>query len=133
MSNAGMTMLTNELGLSADQQTAVSAALNACHKDCNDLASASKDMTTEALAEKKDARFASAVEAMKTTLTPEQAAKLDVLNKSGKLAGLCSSDAKGCGGKAAKSACCAGDKAKTAGVEERKPIKGEGTVTPTMQ
>ncbi len=134
MSNAGMSMLTKELGLSADQQTAVSAALNACHKDCSDMASASKDMTTEDMAAKKDARFASAVEAMKTSLTPEQVTKLDALNKSGKLASLCSVDGKGCGsGKAAKGACCA-DKAKTAGVQERKPAtKGEGTVAPTMQ
>lgn len=134
MSDPGMSMLTKELGLSADQQTAVSAALTACHKDCSDLSSASKDMTTEGMAAKKEARFASAIEAMKTSLTKEQAIKLDALNKSGKLNGLCSSDAKGCcSGKAAKGACCA-DKAKAAGLEERKPAtKGEGTVTPAMQ
>ena len=134
MSDAGMSMLTKELSLSVDQQTAVSTALNACHKDCSDMASASKDMTTEDMATKKQARFATAVEAMKTSLTKEQAAKLDELNKSGKLNILCSADGKGCcAGKAAKGACCA-DKAKKAGLEERKPAtKGEGTVAPTMQ
>jgi hypothetical protein len=133
MGNAGMSMLTKELGLSAEQQTAVSAALDACHKDCNDMAMASKDMTTEDMTAKKEARFASAVEAIKASLTKEQAVKLDALNKSGKLTSLCSADAKGCcAGKAAKGACCA-DKAKAEGLQERKPTKGEGAVAPTMQ
>ncbi len=133
MSDTGMSMLTKELGLSVDQQTAVSTALSACQKDCSDMASANKEMTTEDMSTKKQARFATAVEAMKTSLTKEQVAKLDALNKSGKLMSLCSADAKGCcAGKAAKGACCA-DKAKTAGLEERKPAKGEGAVAPTMQ
>jgi hypothetical protein len=134
MGNAGMSMLTKELGLSADQQTAVTAALNACEKDCSDMASASTEMTTEDMAAKKQARFASAVEAMKTSLNPEQVAKLDALNKSGKLNSLCAANGKGCcAGKSAKAACCA-DKAKSAGLQERKPAtKGEGTVAPTMQ
>jgi hypothetical protein len=128
----GMSMLARELNLTAEQQKSVSAALDACHKDCADMASAST--SPEQLSEKKMARFSTAVEAMKASLKPEQVQKLDELNKAGKLSGLCSADAKSgcCAGKAAKSGgCCAG---KAGAHSEHKPAKAPETgATPSIQ
>lgn len=130
----GMTMLTRELNLSAEQQKAVSAALDACHKDCADMASANAKASPEELSEKRVARFSTAVEAMKASLKPDQAKKLDELNSAGKLSSMCATDAKGgcCAGKAAKTGgCCAG---KAGAHTERKPAKVPETgSTPSIQ
>lgn len=106
----GMSMLTRELSLTADQQKAVSAALDACHKDCESMASASTKATPDELAGKRSARFSTAVEAMKASLKPEQAKKLDELNANGRLSSLCGSGAKAgcCAGKAKTAGCCSG-------------------------
>jgi hypothetical protein len=107
----GMSMLVRELDLSAEQQKSVSAALDACHKDCEGMASASTKASPEELTAKRTARFSTAVESMKASLKPEQSKKLDELHASGRLASMCGTGSKAgcCAGKAAKSGgCCAG-------------------------
>lgn len=126
----GMSMLVRELNLTAEQQKSVSAALDACHKDCESMASASTKATPEELTEKRTARFSTAMDAMKASLKPEQAKKLDELNASGRLTSLCGTGAKAgcCAGKAAKSGGCCAGKAGHA------PAKAPGTGTsPSIQ
>lgn len=95
--------LSKELALDAKQQDALKAALATCEKDCAVIAA--KDMSAEEVTATKKERFNEAIASLKSTLTPEQFTKLDVMNQKGQLSGLCG--AQGCS-KGTKAGCCAG-------------------------
>lgn len=109
-----MAMVTKELSLSEAQQAAFHKALEACHKDC-------AAMDEKAGADRKQARFQQAITSMKDELKPEQYARLQELQKDGKLTALCASGSQGCcAGKAsAGKSCCAGKAHAEAASEEK--------------
>jgi len=127
-----MATVSKELNLTEEQQTAFTEALTSCEKDCAAMASTGKAKDPAGLAEGKATRFNAALASLKSVLNADQYTKLQEMNTSGKLAGLCGGgDAKGCGKSSAKGGCCAGKAGASA--QPAKAPKAETGSSPTIQ
>lgn len=125
MVDAHVSEMTKELGLSADQQAKVKAAMEKKMSE--------KCALHEETSKKMESISNTSAQEIRAVLTPEQAAKLDEMKKSGE--GCCAGKAEKCAKCAAKdkTACCpkAGEKGHTCPVKKDKaaccPLTGGKT------